>query len=392
VPVTEQRRDSAPDPSALALLEPVRAALAQAPEAQRYRLLAGLLGELADQVASKADGAERERLDALAKKVTRLGEEKASLEDTLAATKADLALRAKQLEAEQQRATELERIVTDQRTRLQTAQRQVAEYEEQLVAKNALLHEAENQAEGLAVKLQRAERAAADTSRADAMAESSRGLNVEVERLRGELEQLRKDKDAVIEGLRGELVTARAGAGGGVDTVLRELWERLARAKPPLAPGNQTPPVPAAERLVDTVIELTRFVAELDQAVAPFLGSFTKHNPTVAKPWEVYARSPDLNQVIREIIDAEHGKPAGVCKMRLLGLKRWIMAAILGGDSALESIAQELEGHLRGPVGMGSDPNRKVKDFIRDDGHQLFHQHIRELRSQKLAEAYAHGV
>jgi len=392
VPVTEQRRDSAPDTGALTLLEPVRAALAQAPEAQRYRVLAALLTELADQAAAKGDGADRERLDALSKKATRLGEEKASLEDTLAATKADLSLRAKQLEAEQQRATELDRIVADQRTRLQTAQQQVAEYEEQLVAKNALLHEAESKAESLTIKLQRAERAAADTSRTDAMAESSREQNVEIERLRGDIEQLRKDKDAVIEGLKNELVVAREGAGGGVEIVLRELWERLARAKPPLAPGNQNPPVPAAERLVDTVIELTRFVADLDQAVAPFLGSFTKHNQTVAKPWDVYAHSPDLNQVIREIIDAEHAKPAGVCKMRLLGLKRWIMAAILGSDSALESIAQELETHLRGPVGMGNDPNRKVKDFIRDDGHQLFHQHIRELRSQKLAEAYAHGV
>jgi hypothetical protein len=68
------------------------------------------------------------------------------------------------------------------------------------------------------------------------------------------------------------------------------------------------------------------------------------------------------------------------------------MAAIIGGDSALESIAHELEEHLRGPVGMATDPNRKIRDFMRDDGHQLFHQHIRELRSQKLGEAYAKGV
>jgi hypothetical protein len=41
---------------------------------------------------------------------------------------------------------------------------------------------------------------------------------------------------------------------------------------------------------------------------------------------------------------------------------------------------------------MATDPNRKIRDFMRDDGHQLFHQHIRELRSQKLGEAYAKGV
>jgi hypothetical protein len=174
--------------------------------------------------------------------------------------------------------------------------------------------------------------------------------------------------------------------------VLATLWERLARAKPPLAVVGAPPPVQAAERLIDAFIELTRFVQDLGQSIAPFLTSFTKHNPTVARPWEVYARSPELQQVVREIVDAEHGKPAGVLKMRLTGLKRWVLAAVLGSDSAIESIAQELETQLRSEVGMGNDPNRKVKDYMRDDGHQLFYQHIRELRSQKLGDAYAHGV
>jgi len=121
------------------------------------------------------------------------------------------------------------------------------------------------------------------------------------------------------------------------------------------------------------------------------LGSFIKHNAALARPWDVYARSPGLQDVVREIIDVEHGKPAGVLKMRLLGLQRWTLAAIIGADTAIESIAHELEQHLRGSEGMASDPNRKIKDYIRDDGHHLFHQQIRELRGQKLAEAYTHG-
>ncbi len=392
MPAADQRRDNSPNSSTAEVLQPLRAALAQAPEPERYRLLASLLTELAEQPAGRGDGGNLAQADVLSKKLARLSEEKALVDDGLAACRADLEHRSKQIEAERQRAEELDRIVTDQRTRLRTTQGQVAELEEQVVAKNAQLHKLENEAEAFRIKLQRVERAAGDTSRVDTLEESRRGLGVEVEQLRNEFEQLRKDKDVVIEQLKADLVAARSSSSAGAGTVLATLWDRLAQAKPPLAPGGQTPPVQAAERLFDAFIELTRFVQDMDQALAPFLSSFTRHNEAVARPWDVYARSPELQQVIREIIDMERGKPAGVVKMRLLGLKRWTMAAIVAGDSALESIAHELEEQLRGKLGMGSDPNRKVKDYMRDDGHQLFHQHIRELRSQKLADAYAHGV
>jgi hypothetical protein len=151
------------------------------------------------------------------------------------------------------------------------------------------------------------------------------------------------------------------------------------------------PPVQAAERLFDAFIDLARFVHDFDPAIRPFLGSFIKYNPALARPWDVYARSPGLQDVIREVVDAQHGKPAGVLKMRLLGLQRWTIAAIIASDTAIESIAGELEQHLRTAVGMESDPNRKLRDYLRDDGHHLFHQQIRELRGHKLAEAYTHG-
>ncbi len=390
MPVADSRRDNPPSASP-ELLGPLRAALAKSPEPERYRVLAALLTDLAEQTARPAGG-DLGQAEALAKKLARLGEEKALTDDALAAAQADLEHRAKQVEAEQQRAKDLERLVNDQRARLKTAQDQIAGLEDQVVAKNAQLHQTESEAEALRIKGQRAELAAGDTTRVDKLAEDKRGVEVQVQQLRGELDQLRKDKDAVIEQLKGELTAARSASAGGSATVLASLWDRLAQAKPPLAPGGQTPGVQAAERLFDAFLELTRFVQDFDQSLNPFLTSFTRHNPAVAKPWDVYARSPDLNQMIREVVDSERGKPAGVLKMRLMALKRWAMAAIIAGDSSIESIAHELEEQMRGPVGMAADPNRKVRDYMRDDGHQLFHQHIRELRSQKLGEAYAKGV
>ena len=373
-----------------ALLEPVRTALARVGESERYRLLASFFEGLADSRPAVSGEGDRQQSEVLAKKLARLAEEKALADDALAAARADLEHRAKQLEAERQRADEMERIATDQRGRLRTAQGQVAELEDQIVAKNRQLHEIESRVEELTVRVQRAELAAGDTSKVESLEEGKRNLSVEVEQLRGQLERLRRDKDAVIEQLKTDVRGAQGAANAGADELLVGLWERLAKAK--LVPGNQKPPAQASERLVDAFIELGRFVEDLDQAVVPFLSSFTRHNQAVARPWEVYAKQPSLQQVLGEIVDAEHGKPAGVVKMRLLGLKRWVLAAIIGGDSAIESIASELETYLRGDLGLGADPNRKIKDFLRDDGQELFHQHIRELRSQKLADVYAQGV
>lgn len=386
----EQRGNAAAGTDAGELLGRLGAALLRMPEAERLRMLGTFLVDFAGRQETARRGAGPDA-DGLAKKLQRLGEEKAQLEDALAATKADLLLRAKQLEGEQQRAQEMERIVNDQRTRLQAAQKEVMDLEGQLTAKNERLYEAENEVERLRLQAQRAELKAGDTSRTDRLEEGRRELIVQLEELRAAHEQLRLDKDKLIEQLKAELQSARGAAGGGGEAVLGALWERLAHVKPALAPGGLRPTQQAAERLFDAFIELARFAHDLDQALRPFLGSFIKHNAALARPWDVYARSPGLQDVVREIIDVEHGKPAGVLKMRLLGLQRWTLAAIIGADTAIESIAHELEQHLRGSEGMASDPNRKIKDYIRDDGHHLFHQQIRELRGQKLAEAYTHG-
>lgn len=392
MPESAEKRPVASPPSAAAeILAPLGAALLKLPEPERFRVLGDFLVELADkqEAAGRAPGAPD--LDGLSKRLQRLGEEKAQLDDALAATKADLALRAKQLEAEQQRSQEMERILGEQRTRLQASQKELGELEAQLIARGKQLHDAENQVEQLNVRLQRAELKAGDSARVDALEEGKRGLSVQVEQLRKELDRLRAEKDAAIEKLKAEALSARASSGAGGDALLVSLWERLAQAKPPLAPGGVHPNEATAQRLVDALIELARFVNDFDQTLRPFLTSFVRHIPTLARPWDAYVRSPGLHDVVREIIDIERGKPAGVLKMRLLGLQRWALAAIISSDTAIESIAHELEQHLRGPVGMESDPNRRLRDYIRDDGHHLFHQQMRELRNQKLAEAYTHG-
>ena len=77
--------------------------------------------------------------------------------------------------------------------------------------------------------------------------------------------------------------------------------------------------------------------------------------------------------------------------MRLRLLNSWTQAGMVGCDGAIESIASVLQEHLMGSVGAGSDPQRKIRDYIRDDGHELFFQRICELRSQKLAETFGRG-
>ena len=42
-------------------------------------------------------------------------------------------------------------------------------------------------------------------------------------------------------------------------------------------------------------------------------------------------------------------------------------------------------------LGYLADPTRKIRDYLRDDGHLLFMQHICEHRSLRLAETYGRG-
>jgi len=372
--------------------EPLLAGLAKTDEPERYRLIAALLGELAEQVRSGTDGYGPANADkSLAKKLQLLGEQKATLNDTLAATSAELAHRETQLKAEQTRAEELQRIVDDQRARLETSQREQADIEAQTVAKNAELHRIRVDHEALALKLQRAERDASGQDRIDSLERDLRERTAEIAELRERMDRLRTDKDAKLERLADQLRQSESGAAQGADELLAAIWQRFASAKPSLAEGHIQPAPQAAERLADAFIELVRFADDFDKAMRVFLGEYTKHHPSVKVPWDVYAKRDDVYQSVRKTIAPQGGKPVGLLKMRLRFLYSWSQAAMIGCDSAVESLASELQAHLMGPAGAGSDPNRKIKEYVRDDGHYLFLQHIRELRSQKLAESYGRG-
>jgi hypothetical protein len=385
-----QRRDeSAPHPKDLAgALEAVREALGAANEADRYQLLAGLFAELAGGRASAPLSGPSAEADALSRRVQALSEEKATLQDQLAAARADLDHRNSQLEAEQKRAREFEAIIQEQRGRLKTLKTQAADLEAQVVAKNAELHKSHAEQDQLLLKAQRAELGRDDRAKVDRLETARRDAGKEVEAVRAELEQLRADRDAKIAALEQSLAAARDEGVAEAEICFGDLWTRLASAKPALVEGHVKPTKQAAERLVDALIELIRFVDDFDKLIRPFLSKYTKHHQPVKVPWEVYARRDDTLATVRQTLAAVGGKPVGVVKIRLRGLYAWTEAAMIACDATIESVAAELHEFLHGKHGIGADPNRTIKDFVREDGHELFLQHLRELRGLRLAEAF----
>ncbi len=370
------------------LFRPVLAVLAAAGESERYRMLAGLLSELADAGADGRPRGPSGELDALARKVQALGEEKASLRDRCAAFKADLDHRTAQLEAEQARGQDLQLLNEEQRARLDSLQKQIGDIEAQLVAKNAELHKAHVEHDKELLEAQRAGLQQDDRSKLDRLQASKRELSREVEAIRSEMDQLRSDKDAQIAHLNDEIASARSQTGDAEVIPFAELWARLAAVKPPLVDGKVQPTEQCAQRLVDAFVELVRFVDDFDKLIRPFLSKYTKHHQPVKVPWDVYARRDDTLKTIQQTLDVVRGKPIGVVKIRLRGLYAWTEAAMIACDAAIESLASELHPFLMGPHGAGSDPNRTIRDFLRGDGHELFLQHVRELRGTKLAEAF----
>ena len=369
--------------------EMVIGALAEVPQAGRYRFLASVLGALADRDGGgDASGAGDDRLKELSRKLQALAERKADLEDLLATTKADLAHQVSQLEAEQVRAAQKDQTISELRGRLEGIKRERDELASELVDKNAALHTAETEQEHLTLELQRAGMAGTDDSKTDRLEASRRALIQEVEQLRRDHEQLRLDKDTQIETLKDELAHAKSADTGGAEGLLLELWQPLMGAKPAMADRQMPPNRQAAERLVEAFLEIVRFADDLDKDLRVFLDKYTKHNPTVKVPWEVYTQRDDVLATARQTIAAQGGRPVGLLKMRLRVLSAWCQAAMIGADVAVESVASELQTYMLGPDGTQSDPNRTVKDFIRHDGHQLFMQRIRQVRSEKLAEAY----
>jgi len=372
------------------LSEALRAALADADEAGRYRMLAALLAELADASQSAGNGRRRvtpEEVESLSKRIQELTEEKATLLDKHATTRADLDRRKAQLEAEQTRAHELEQLMEQQRARLDALQKEFKTLEARLTAKDAEVHKAHQEIDRLTLQLQRAELSGGDQSKLERFEERGRTAAKELEALRSELKQLRTDKDAEIAKLS-EQVAAGAAKPAVAEITLAEMWEQLASAKADLVEGHVPPNRQSAERLIGSFVELARFADDFDRAIRPFLSKYTRHHPPIKVPWDVFAKRDDAKVTLQQALAPAGGKPVGLVKNRLRGVYKWAEAAMIANDATVECIASELRSFVMGPAGAGSDPICTIKTFLKGDGDELFLQHMRELRALKLAEAF----
>ncbi len=376
-------------PSADALL----AAFAGADESERYRLLSSVLSGMADKSGAVDSGSAAE-VEALSKRLQEAAEEKAALADQIATVKADLGLATSKLEAEQTRGHELQLITEEQRERMESSRKKLQEVEAQLQARNAELHKTQVENEDLLLKLQRSEAKVGDSSKTDRLEEGRKVLAAENAELSRQLEQLRADKDADITRLTEELAAARSGASGKGTFDFPALWERLAAADSALVEGHVAPTEQAAERLFESYIELVRFVDSFDQLLRPFLTKYTRDHPPVRVPWDVYAKRDGARDTVKQVLAPIGGKPVGFLRVKLRGLYRWVEAAMIGSDAALESVASELYTFAmdKEPYGAGSDPNRKVKEFLRENGPDLFLQRMRELRGSKIADVFGRGA
>jgi chemotaxis protein histidine kinase CheA len=374
------------------IVEALKASLLESDEAKRDASLVDILGDFARRAAaSSGDPGASAQTAELAQRVRTLDEANAVLKDSLAAMQVDLENSNSQLESERERANTSERTLAAEVQRRKEVETQSNEFSVQLELKNREVYEAQVANDQILLKLQRIELAQSDTSKLDRAAEARRELSAEVETLRSEITSLRETKDLQIAQLNRAIAeggTAPASQ-NGIDFDV--LWLDLAQADPPLVVASDSPTLQAGQRAMQVLIELLRYVDDVDQLVRPFIGKYTRDNQAIQVPWDVYAKGDGMRTIVRTVLQPAAGKPAGVAKVRLRGLYSWLEAALIAADVTIESVASEFYAFAMGPGGATDDPTRKIKDFLRDDGHELFQQHMRLLCSRKLAEAFGHS-
>lgn len=371
--------------SASPLLPYLRNMLAAVADAERRSLIVALTADF-------TPGARMDHAESVGKKLQQLEKDKATLEDDLRVTRADLTRARKQLEAEQSRAEELQKVAETSRARLLSSEKEFGTLEARVIELNSALHQAEVKNDQLARALQQAELRTGDTRTFDAIQDRAISLQKELEQERTNREQQRIEKDERVNQLEIQLKQAVAQQGGGEEKALQTLWERLARDKPaPLVEGHLTPNIQSFERLLDAFLEFARFVDKFDKGMGVFLGKYTKYDPSVKVPWDGYAKKDDVTTLVKRVLAPQGGKPAALVRARLQELYRWVHSATVGCDSAIESLGSELHAHLIGPLGTGADANRKIRDYIRADAHLIFAEHMAKLRSLRLAEVWGRG-
>lgn len=380
---------------ALGDLRPLIHRLAESGENDRYRMLAQILSDLAGR-PSAADGKFIEltaQIDGFSKKVRRLDEERALLAHEVDGLKADLDQQKKLLETEQARSAELSRINQSLKGRQESVQKERDELEERVVAQNTQLLRAENEAEALKIKLDRASAAAGDMSRVTKLEMEKNQLGQQNAEMESELERFRVEKEAEIARLKAALRSAQEGDGAGAERFLASLWARLQVSKPPfLQPPIAMPTLPAAERLVDAFVELVRFATAMDESTAMFFREYVRRDKELKGIWDDYRVLEGVEATARLVIAPTGGKPANFLRIRLGRLKNLAVSAMFGGDLAMAHLPELLDKALRGPMGMERDKERKINAFLKEGGHEGVGDAARHLLAEKIRDSIGGGV
>ncbi|MCH8148213.1 MAG: hypothetical protein IH987_09520 [Planctomycetes bacterium] len=374
---------------------PFLATLAQVDEATRFRLLADFVGELAEQATGSLDRVTATaEIEALSRRVKEHAEEKATLQDRLRGVEVELEQRDAKLGIEKETAEKYKSLADQQTSRLEELQVRTRELEDLLDARSRDIHKANVEHESITLQLQRADSKGQDKSKEMRLEEQHRALEGENERLRGEIEQLRKDKNVEIEKVSDDLLAAKEEASAKQDVEFDVLWARLAGAKPPLAEGHLKPNMKSGERLFDSYVELVKFVDDFDKLMRPFLSRYTAARPRLKAVWEAYARGSGIRETAKQIIVPEGGRPTGILRNQLRGLYKWTEAAVWGSEAAVESIGTELPTFMRrkDSFGCGSDSSRKLTEFILENGPDAFSDHMKAIRSAKIAQFFGVNV
>lgn len=380
--------DVDPSPRVTDALEHVAKSLSAGSEADRHRALRFFVGALGratgiDDGRGTGEGVE---LEALSKRARVLQEEVASLRDHGAALAADLDHRIAQLQAEQKRSTEFEKLAGEQRERLVGSQREITNLEDRLRVRTEELGKTQRENDDLTLKGQRLAMQKDQMGEIERISRELRGKSEENQALRAASEQLRVDKDAEIERLKEKLgITVKKAAGESTVNFV-EVWGRLASSK--LVEGHLQPTQPCAERMADLLVVLVRIVDEFDKMMRPFLTKYTEKSALLRMPWNNYAKGPSIPETVHEVLAPSGGKPVGVVNARLRFMYKAASAAVVASDATFESIGPELHSFLLGSTGTPLDPTRTVRQFLRADGHELFLQHMRQFRIGKLEPAF----
>jgi len=375
-------------------LERIASLLSTGSAAERYRALRFYIGAIA-RANGMDDGqgaADLEKLENLSKKVRTLEQTIASERDSATKLEANLVQQSEQCKSEQARAGKFEKLADEQRERLSGFQRQVTNLEDQLRVRTEDLSKAQRETEDLTLKLQRLGQQKDQTGEIERLSRELRKQSDEVERLAKESAQLRADKDVEIEQLKATLAQERTQAGAKSTISFADVWKRLVSPKPPLpwlVQGHIQPTQPSAERMADLLVFLARIVDEFDKMMRPFLSKYTAFSTPLRTPWENYAKGPSLLDAIRDLLLPSGGKPVDP---RLRALYKWTHAATIASDVTFECIRPELHSFLMGPAGTAAEPNRTIKQFLKGDGHELFLQHMRQVRTANLEKVFAAGV